>query len=161
MINSVKIWNGVNVFCKLIATVFYIGYFPVAPGTIGSFAALFLYGAVKNSPQMMGASIILCIVLGLLTAGRAEKLLGGKDAGEIVIDEFAGMLVALYLLPPTIGYIASAFILFRFFDIVKPYPIKNLEKLNGSMGIMLDDLMAGIYTNLILQVVYSITKINQ
>ncbi len=143
-----------NRFCKLIATVFYLGYLPVAPGSIGSFAALFLYGAVKNSPQMMGASIVLCIVLGLLTAGRAEKLLGGKDAGEIIIDEFAGMLVALYLLPPTMGYIVAAFILFRFFDIIKPRPIRNLEKLNGSMGIMLDDLLAGVYTNLILQVIH-------
>lgn len=143
-----------NTFCKLIATVFYIGYLPVAPGSIGSFAALFLYGALRNNPQMMGASIALCIVLGLLTAGRAEKLLGGKDASEIVIDEFAGMLVALYLLPPTMGYIVSAFILFRFFDIIKPRPIRNLEKLNGSMGIMLDDLLAGVYANLILQVVH-------
>lgn len=143
-----------NTFCKLIATVFYIGYLPVAPGSIGSLAALFLYGALKNSPQIMGASIILCIVLGLLTAGRAEKLLGGKDAGEIIIDEFAGMLVALYLLPPTMGYIVSAFILFRFFDIIKPRPIRNLENLSGSLGIMLDDILAGVYTNLILQVVH-------
>jgi len=143
-----------NRFCKLIATVFYLGYLPVAPGSIGSFAALFLYGAVKNSPQMMGASIVLCIVLGLLTAGRAEKLLGGKDAGEIIIDEFAGMLVALYLLPPTMGNIGAAFILFRFFHITNPRPITTREKQNGSMGIMLDDLLAGVYTNLILQVIH-------
>ncbi|MDP8229989.1 MAG: phosphatidylglycerophosphatase A [Candidatus Gorgyraea atricola] len=143
-----------NRLCKLIATVFYLGYLPVAPGSIGSFAALFLYGALKNSPQMMGASIVLCIILGLLTAGKTEKLLGGKDASEIIIDEFAGMLVALYLLPPTMGYIVAAFILFRFFDIIKPRPIRNLEKLNGSLGIMLDDLLAGVYANLILQIVH-------
>jgi len=143
-----------NRLCKLIATVFYLGYLPVAPGSIGSFAALFLYGALKNSPQMMGASIVLCIILGLLTAGKTEKLLGGKDASEIIIDEFAGMLVALYLLPPTMGYIVAASILFRFFDIIKPRPIRNLEKLNGSLGIMLDDLLAGVYANLILQIVH-------
>lgn len=145
-----------NTFCRLIATVFYIGYLPVAPGSLGSFAALFLYALVKDSPQLMGVGIILCVLLGFLTAGRAERLFGDKDAGEIIIDEFAGMLVALYLLPATMGYIVAAFLLFRFFDIIKPKPIKSLERLGGSLGIMLDDLLAGVYANLILQVVYRV-----
>lgn len=140
--------------CKLIATVFYIGYLPVAPGSLGSFAALLLYFFVKDSPQAMGISIVTCFMLGLLTAGRAEGLLGGKDSGEIIMDEFTGMLVSLYLLPSTMGYVVSGFLLFRFFDIVKPRPINRLEAIGGSWGIMLDDLLAGAYTNLILQVVY-------
>lgn len=142
---------------ELISTIFYIGYLPVAPGTLGSFSALFLYYFIKNSPAAMGIAIGLSIFLGFLTAGKAEELFGGKDASEIIIDEFAGMLVALYLLPVTMGYIVSAFLLFRFFDIVKPAPINKLERLDGSLGIMTDDLAAGVYANLILQVIYRIT----
>ena len=145
-----------NRFCKLIASVFYIGYLPVASGTMGSFAALFLYYFVKDNPQLMGIGIVIFLVLGLLTAGRAEKLLGEKDAGEIIIDEFTGMLVSLYLLPASMGYIVSAFLLFRFFDIIKPRPIARLERLRGSLGIMADDLLAGVYANLILQIVYRV-----
>ncbi len=145
-----------NVFCRLIATVFYIGYLPIAPGSMGSFAALFLYYFIGADPLLLRAAIILCILLGLLTAGRAEQLFGGKDSGEIIIDEFAGMLVSLYLLPPTMGYIVAAFLLFRFFDIVKPRPIRTVERLSGSLGIMLDDILAGVYTNLILQIVYRV-----
>ena len=138
-------------FCRLVSSVFYIGYLPVAPGSLGSFAALFLYYFVKDNPLLMGVAIVICLLLGFLTAGRAEDLFGGKDASEIIIDEFTGMLVALYLLPSTMGYAVSAFLLFRFFDIVKPNPINRLEKLEGGLGVMSDDLLAGVYTNLILQ----------
>ncbi len=156
MISDVNISNGVKRLCKLIASVFYIGYLPVAPGSMGSFAALFLYYFIKDNPFLMGICIALCLILGLLTAGKAEQLFGGKDASEIIIDEFAGMLVSLYLLPATMGYVVAAFLLFRFFDIVKPRPIKTLEGLSGGLGVMADDLMAGVYTNLILQFVYRV-----
>jgi phosphatidylglycerophosphatase A len=140
--------------CKLIASVFYIGYLPVAPGSLGSFIALFLYFFIKGSPGVMGGTIVACFILGLLTAGRAERLFGNQDSDEIIIDEFTGMLVSLYLLPPTMGYVVAGFLLFRFFDIVKPGPINKLEALSGSWGIMLDDFLAGVYTNLILHGVY-------
>ncbi|MFC1666715.1 phosphatidylglycerophosphatase A [Candidatus Omnitrophota bacterium] len=143
-------------FCGLIASVFYIGYTPVAPGSIGSFAALFLYCFIKDNPFLMGLGIVVALTLGLLTTGTAEKFFGAKDASEIIIDEFTGMLISLYLLPATMGYVVAAFLLFRFFDIIKPKPIKNLEKLDGSLGIMADDVMAGIYANLILQFVYRV-----
>ena len=143
-------------FCELVASVFYIGYTPVAPGSMGSLAALFLYYFIKGDTLLMGAAIALSFILGLLTAPAAERSFGGKDAGEIIIDEFSGMLVSLYLLPATMGYVVAAFLLFRFFDIVKPIPIKALERLSGGMGIMADDLMAGLYTNLILQFVYRV-----
>ena len=71
-----------------------------------------------------------------------------------MIDEFSGMLVSLYRIPPAMGYVVTGFLLFRFFDIVKPRPINKLEKLKGSLGIMSDDLVAGIYTNMALQVIY-------
>lgn len=143
-----------NLLCRLIASVFYLGYLPVAPGSLGSFGALFLYYFVKDDPQFMAISIVVCSLLGLLTAGRAEELFGGKDSGEIIIDEFTGMLVSLYFLPPRMSCIVAAFLLFRFFDIVKPPPINRLEKVPGSLGIMSDDLLAGVYTNLILRLIF-------
>jgi phosphatidylglycerophosphatase A len=141
-----------NILYKSIASVFYIGYIPTAPGTMGSLAALLLYYPIKENPVLTGLCISAVTLIGFMTAGKAETLLGGKDPGKIVIDEFAGMLISLYLLPASPGYIISAFLLFRFFDIVKPFPIRKLENLPGSKGIMLDDITAGVYTNLILQI---------
>ncbi|MDP2980856.1 MAG: phosphatidylglycerophosphatase A [Candidatus Omnitrophota bacterium] len=138
----------------MIASVFYIGYLPVAPGTLGSLAALALYYFICNNTIIMSAVILIVITLGFMTAGKVEKLFGEKDPGEIIIDEFGGMLISLYRIPPTMGYVVTGFLLFRFFDIVKPRPIRNLEKLKGSLGIMSDDLIAGVYANMALQVVY-------
>ena len=140
--------------CKMIASVFYIGYLPVAPGTLGSLAALPVYYFICNNTIIMSAVILIVIALGFMTAGKMEKLFGEKDPGEIIIDEFGGMLISLYRIPPTMGYVVTGFLLFRFFDIVKPMPIHNLEKLKGSLGIMSDDLIAGVYANMALQVVY-------
>ena len=139
---------------KMIASVFYIGYLPVAPGTLGSLAAIILYYVICHSTIVMAIVIVLVIILGFITSGRVEKMFGEKDPGEIVIDEFAGMLISLYRLPPTMGYVVTGFLLFRFFDIVKPKPISSLEKLKGSLGIMSDDIIAGVYTNIILQAIY-------
>jgi phosphatidylglycerophosphatase A len=143
----------------MIASVFYIGYLPIAPGTIGSLAALIPYYFLCNNAVLMAAVILAVTILGFMTTGRMEKMFGEKDPGEIVIDEFSGMLISLYRIPPAMGYVVTGFILFRFFDIVKPKPIKNLEKLNGGLGIMSDDIMAGVYTNIILQAVYMINLI--
>lgn len=140
--------------CKMIASVFYIGYLPVAPGTLGSLAGIIVYYFMYKSAIVVTAVTLLVIILGFLTAGRVEKIFREKDPGEIVIDEFAGMLISLYRLPPTMGYVVAGFLLFRFFDIVKPKPISSFEKLKGSLGIMSDDIVAGVYANIILQVVY-------
>lgn len=142
-----------NAFYRLIATVFCIGYIPVASGTMGSIAALFLYYFIGDNLALLTAAIILCAALGFLTAGKVERFFGGKDSGKIVIDEFVGMLISLYLLPWNMGYMIAAFLLFRFFDIVKPWPIRAIERMDGSSGVMLDDIAAGVYTNLILQIV--------
>ncbi len=139
---------------RMIASVFYIGYLPVAPGTLGSLAALILYYFIYHNTIITAAVILIVIALGFITAGKVEKMFGEKDPGEIVIDEFSGMLISLFRIPPTMGYVVAGFILFRFFDIVKPKPIQNLEKLKGGLGIMSDDIVAGVYTNIILQVVY-------
>lgn len=139
---------------KMIASIFYIGYLPVAPGTLGSLVALVPYYFINHNPVINGIVILIIIFLGFLTCGRVEKIFEEKDPEEIIIDEFAGMLISLYRLPPTMGYIVAGFLLFRFFDIVKPRPLKNLEKLKGGVGIMSDDIVAGVYTNIILQLVY-------
>ena len=139
---------------KMIASIFYVGYLPVAPGTLGSLAAVFLYYFIYRNTIIMSAVILVIIILGFLTSGRVEKIFGEKDPGEIVIDEFAGMLISLYHIPPTMGYVVTGFLLFRFFDIVKPKPIRDLEKLKGSLGIMSDDIIAGVYANIILQFIF-------
>lgn len=144
----------------MIASVFYAGYLPVAPGTLGSLAAVFLYYFICHNTIMMSVVILVTIILGFVTSGRMEKIFGEKDPDEIVIDEFSGMLISLYRIPPTMGYVVAGFLLFRFFDIVKPRPIKNLEKLKGSLGIMSDDIIAGVYTNIALQVVYLINLLS-
>ena len=138
----------------MIASVFYIGYLPIAPGTLGSLAALIAYYFICNNIIIMAVVILTAIILGFITTGKVEKMFGEKDPGEIVIDEFAGMLISLYRIPPTMGYVVTGFLLFRFFDIVKPKPIKNLEQLKGSLGIMSDDIIAGVYANILLQIVY-------
>lgn len=145
----------------MIASIFYIGYLPVAQGTLGSLAALVLYYFINYNSILNGIVILIVIILGFLTAGKVEKIFGEKDPSEIVIDEFSGMLISLYRLPPTMGYVVAGFLLFRFFDIVKPKPIKDLEKLNGGLGVMSDDLIAGIYTNIILQVVYILNLLSR
>ena len=139
---------------RMIASVFYIGYLPIAPGTLGSLAALIAYYFICNNIIIMAVVILTAIILGFITTGKVEKMFGEKDPGEIVIDEFAGMLISLYRIPPTMGYVVTGFLLFRFFDIVKPKPIKNLEQLKGSLGIMSDDIIAGVYANILLQIVY-------
>jgi phosphatidylglycerophosphatase A len=92
------------------------------------------------------------MILGLLSAGKAEKIFNRKDAGCIVIDEVSGMLLALIFIPYSIKLAIIAFVLFRILDGLKPYPAGLFQNLKGSLGIMSDDIVAGLYTNIILQV---------
>lgn len=131
----------------------YAGRFPFAPGTAGTAAAVPLYLLLKGLPP--AGYLIVCLVavaIAVVTAGAAEKLLGQKDAPSIVIDEIAGYLVAMALLPSNWPFIISGFFLFRLFDIIKPFPLKRLQDLHGGPGVVLDDIGAGVYTNLVLQI---------
>jgi phosphatidylglycerophosphatase A len=131
----------------------YAGKFPIAPGTAGTVVGLFLYLFMKDlAPGMYLGLCAFISILGIWAAGRAEILLGQKDASLIVIDEIAGYLVSMFLVPAGWGYIAAGFFLFRLFDIVKPWPLRNFEKLRGGLGVMLDDIGAGVYTNIVLQI---------
>lgn len=89
-------------------------------------------------------------VVGTWAAHEAERALGGKDPGAIVIDEVAGMTLSVVALPPTAGVLLAAFVLFRLFDVLKPYPANALQRLPGGVGVMIDDLVAGLYALLVL-----------
>jgi phosphatidylglycerophosphatase A len=131
----------------------YSGRFPVAPGTAGTVVGVLFYLFLKDiSPLVYGAASVGVTVLGTWAAGYADCILGTKDSPTIVIDEIAGFLVAMFLIPFAWGYVIAGFILFRFFDILKPWPLKRLQEIPGGVGVMLDDLGAGVYTNVILQV---------
>jgi phosphatidylglycerophosphatase A len=138
----------------MIATFGYVGFAPVAPGTVGSFAALALYAAVRwaDSSLVEVAAIAVVFVAGVWAATNTEKILGITDPGPVVIDEVLGMLITLAGLPLGWGGIAAGFVLFRLFDVIKPYPAGRLESAPGGWGIMLDDAMAGVYAHLALRV---------
>lgn len=139
-----------NLPAKLVSTFFFAGYFPVAPGTFGSLAALAIIWFLI--PGFF--YILIPISLGLFfvsvwSAGRAEDIFG-QDGSQIVIDEVTGMAVSLVFVPHRMGYFAAAFFLFRIFDIVKPPPARNAERLKGGWGVTMDDVVAGVYANLVL-----------
>ena len=138
---------------KYLATLGFVGYLPIAPGTFGTFAAAIVFGLLKPSLPVHILLLVIIIIAGTLAAHQAEKVIGEKDSTHIVIDEFAGFALSVLFIPQNIIYYIAAFILFRFFDILKPPPIRNIERtFPGGWGVMADDLMAGIYTNIVLQI---------
>ena len=145
--------NILNFIIKTLSTFFYVGYLPFIPGTFASIAAVFLFYFVKDNNFLYILLTLTLIALGFLLAGRAEKIFNKKDAGCIVIDEVSGMLLSLIFIPYDIKLVIIAFILFRILDTLKPYPLDRLQNLTGSIGIMGDDIVAGLYANAILQVV--------
>lgn len=132
-----------------IATFFNVGRFPLAPGTLASLvtAAIFYAANALFSPSIYAqlASIVLIFLLGIPIAGKAERDFGRQDPGQIVIDEVAGQMLSLLWLPLSIPLYGAGFLLFRFFDIVKPFPVRAADRLHGGFGIMLDDIVAGLY----------------
>jgi len=129
------------------STVVKIGYLPLAPGTWGSLAALAVWYLILPfiSSITFIASIIIIFVFGIYTSSITESALEIKDPSVIVIDEWVGQWIALMYLPKSLIWGIVAFALFRLFDIWKPYPISKLENINGGLGIMIDDVLAGIY----------------
>ncbi len=138
---------------KNVATLWFVGYLPVAPGTWGSIAGLIFVALVPVSFPVLAVLIVAGTILGITAADAAEKVIGEADSGHIVIDEFIGYLVSVVFVPHTYGYMVAAFLLFRFFDILKPFPIRAVEKkLSGGVGVVADDILAGIFANLVLQI---------
>ena len=137
----------------MLATGFFVGYIPFAPGTFGTIVGLllcFLLSKTKLSVAIL--FILIFIFFAIWISNRAEKILKQNDPGCIVIDEIAGIMVALIGLPFNTFFVAAGFVTFRFFDILKPFPIRYIErKFAGGTGIVMDDLAAGVYSNIILR----------
>jgi phosphatidylglycerophosphatase A len=131
----------------------YAGYFPIAPGTVGSAAGLVVYALVSftGSRAVEAAVIALVFVVGVWAATIGEHYFGGIDPGPIVIDEVLGMLVTLAFIPVGLKGAVVGFLVFRVLDVIKPFPAGRLEALHGGLGVMADDAAAAIYGNIIMR----------
>jgi len=137
-----------------VCTFGYIGYFPIAPGTIGSAAGLLIYAVLRaaGAPAIVDALLIaLLFAVGVWSGTLAERHFGGTDPAPGVIDEVVGMLVTLLMLPAGWALATAGFFVFRLLDIIKPWPASRFEALHGGLGMMADDVMAAVYGNLFLR----------
>ena len=137
----------------LLATGFGSGSSPVAPGTAGSLVGLALFWPLRllGEPACLGA-LALLFGTGVIVSGHEARRAGVEDPGRVVVDEMVGMWATLLWLPWSLGTAIAGFLLFRAMDVLKPYPARQLEGLPRGWGIMADDVMAGIYANLLLRV---------
>jgi len=149
------IGRTLHTLIMLIATGCYSGYLPKAPGTWGSLVGLLLFYLLHSlSLPAYLAAVAGLFVVGSFAAGEAEKILDNRDPGIVVIDEIVGMLLTMLAVPATPLAMLLGFVLFRFFDIVKPPPVNFFDqRFHGGLGIMLDDVVAGIYSLIILQLI--------
>ena len=139
-------------FIKVTATCFGVGFSPYAPGTLGTLAGIPVYLIFSCFTWPVYAiSVLALFFLAVFVSREAERIFNKKDAQEIVIDEIVGFQFTMFLVAPTVLHILAGFILFRFFDILKPYPVSFCERrLPGGYGVVADDVAAGIYGNIIL-----------
>jgi phosphatidylglycerophosphatase A len=139
---------------RVLASLFYCGYFPLFPATVGSAVTCLAYWFLV--PQNFYAQVAIIAVVFFLGVHLSSRLVEewGPDPKKVVIDEAAGMLVSLFMLPKSVLLIALSFFLFRFFDVVKPFPVRRAERIESGWGIVLDDLLAGLYTRVVLSLVY-------
>ena len=137
------------------ATWFGTGFIPFAPGTWGSLAALpFAAGAYSLGMVFSSLSLVVIFFLSIPISGSASRIMKTEDPSSVVIDEVAGIFVTLFLIPVSWTGILAGFILFRIFDIIKPFPAGLIDKrIKGGAGIVLDDIMAGVYANLGLRII--------
>jgi phosphatidylglycerophosphatase A len=151
-------WNPVDYLALAIATCG-VGYLPLIPGTYGSLVGVGIFLLLSRTAAGLVVAIIAFTVAGIWAASRTEELAGRKDPGKVVVDEVAGQLIATLPLALvgqwSIPAVIVSFILFRFFDIVKPYPASRFERLEGGYGIMCDDLVAGVYAALFVSIFIS------
>jgi phosphatidylglycerophosphatase A len=179
--------HSVKDYLALVIATCGVGYLPLAPGTWGSLLAVGLYLLLRNGTVVLVsrifheqfsfydpreffvavelAVIVIVSLVGTWAATQAEQLFGGKDPGKVVVDEVAGQLIALLPVPLMVGsrwgwWILVAFLLFRFFDIIKPYPARRLESLESGLGIMADDIVAGLYAAVVTAVLIALFVIS-
>ncbi|MEP7213269.1 MAG: phosphatidylglycerophosphatase A [Acidobacteriota bacterium] len=174
--------NGFADYAALSITTFGVGYLPLAPGTWGSMVGVAIYVAFEwvtaiaaisiygpdgplgesfYSPTraVAGLLLVLFCLIGVWAAGRATELLGNLDPSEAVVDEVMGQLIVFLFIPFTFSWklILAGFLLFRLFDIWKPYPIRSLENLPTGLGICADDIVAGVYAGIVLSFIYALS----
>ena len=141
----------------LLATGGGLGYAPVASGTFGTLGALPLLPAVAAAGAIPGALLTIALVAGAIrVSDLAEPIFGEKDSGRIVIDEIAGFLVTMLFIPLTLASVGAGFLLFRVFDVLKPWPGSYFDRqVGGGFGVVMDDVVAGVYANLILRALFA------
>ena len=137
-----------------VATLMGAGHAPIAPGTVGSAFTAFALWLVPLPTAVLTVALVVIIAVGTWAAARAERVLGGKDPGAIVVDEVAGMILSVLLVPRTVPVLVVGFVLFRIFDVTKPYPARTSQRLAGGVGVMIDDVIAGLYALAVLLVLH-------
>jgi len=137
----------------LIATFFYIGYLPYVPGTFGSLAGVGLFLSLGGNFGIELVVLGIVLWLGFLASTKVERALDRKDPSCVVIDEVAGMMITFLFIPINAMSVVIGFLVFRLLDTLKPFPAYGLQKLHGGLGIMGDDIVAGVYSNIVLQAV--------
>jgi len=154
--------NNLDRFIRAFVTGVGVGYLPIAPGTWGSLAALLLVFTVHwlfplHETVVLGSLVALLTFPAVVFSTRFSRSEGDPDPSKIVIDEILGQMLCLLFVPVSAVSLGAGFFLFRFFDIWKPFPVRNSEKLPGGMGIVCDDLVAGVYAGLCLKVLIWLT----
>jgi len=140
---------------KLIASGFGAGYSPIASGTVGSIWGVVIYILLYRYPSAFVLSTVILFVIGFMVSGRAEGLFAEKDSRKIVIDEISSMCLVFMFIKPDWFMLLAGFLLFRFFDIIKPPPARKIEKFSGGKAVMLDDIVAAAYT---IAVLFALTR---
>ncbi len=135
-----------------LASGFYLGKAPWAPGTFGALLGIPVACLLHSLPLSLMAAVVVLMVLGSVwVSGQAALIIGEKDPSVIVLDEVVGMGVSLCMFPCSIGYVLACFFLFRLFDIWKPGPVDSLQGLPGGWGVVMDDVLAGVFAGMVVQ----------
>jgi phosphatidylglycerophosphatase A len=144
---------------KTLASLFFLGYLPLMPGTFGSAAVVGGLWYIRYrthftaTPLMWWVAMFLLTALSIVVSSRPQEVFKADDPKQVVIDECAGQFITFFLIPLSFNVLILGFLLFRFYDIVKPYPIYKMEELEGGVGITMDDVAAGVFANLSLMVI--------
>ncbi|MEG8947326.1 phosphatidylglycerophosphatase A family protein [Rosettibacter firmus] len=150
----------INFIEKIFGSGFYTGYIRKASGTFASLLAIFIFLIPGfENPTLMIFLISIFIIIGVDIAIKFEKVYG-NDPKEFTLDEVIGMWISLLFIPKKVWYIFMAFLIFRFMDIVKPFPIRKSESLKHGWGVIIDDVLAGIYTFIIIQIIFNLLNKN-
>lgn len=144
---------------KFIATFCFVGLAPVAPGSFGTLAGVFICVALAQHLLWYCVLFLMVTTVGIWASQETEMALGEKDPGCVVIDEVAGIMVTFFMIPLNLPVLIVGYFVFRAFDMFKIYPANRLEAMGGGVGIMTDDLLAGLYANLTLQSALFLSKI--